>query len=551
MSFSVLPPEVNSARMFAGPGAGPFWAAAQAWDGIGAELNSVASTFGSVTSDLAVEAWQGPASALMTHAAGPYAGWLSGAAAQAEESASQARAAAAAFEAARAAVVDPGLVTANRGRLVSLVLSNLFGQNAPTIAAAEAEYEQMWAHDVAVMSGYHINVSAAVAQLGQWGQTLENLPGLPGGFARAIGNGFAAIQQEMQQTPTTLASGLPPAVNTLIEDILGSTASVAPATQNPTFTGNASLLNRIQIAGLRVAKQFMFVSGIDNQLANPSSTLQQLIGRPLWPFTSTTPPKFFTHLFGETIQTTTIDGMSVVEITPANPSGQYVIALHGGVYFVPTTLLHWIDYTVMAHQTGATFIVPNYPLLQEGATAATVVPKIADVISTEVGLYGTPHVSLTGDSAGANLALAGTEYILANPGLYPTTPLPSSMVLLSPWLDLAMDNPNIAFVNEPIDPIPTGQVLAKIWATGLGLDNYEVSPLFGSQYFSQLPKTYVYSSSLDALAPDVVLMDQQAANLSLTNISFVLADGQFHDWIALLSPDAFKYFPQIEQELGI
>ena len=53
-------------------------------------------------------------------------------------------------------MVDPGLVTANRGRLVSLVLSNLFGQKAPAIAAAEAEYEEMWAHDVAVMSGYHM-----------------------------------------------------------------------------------------------------------------------------------------------------------------------------------------------------------------------------------------------------------------------------------------------------------------------------------------------------------------------------------------------------------
>lgn len=95
-------------------------------------------------------------------------GWLSGAAAQAEESASQARAAAAAFEAAQATVVNPGLVTANRGQLISLVISNLFGQNAPAIAAAEAEYERMWAHDVAVMFGYHSGAAAAVAQLGQW-----------------------------------------------------------------------------------------------------------------------------------------------------------------------------------------------------------------------------------------------------------------------------------------------------------------------------------------------------------------------------------------------
>ncbi len=548
MSFLVLPPEVNSARMFAGPGAGPFWAAAQAWDGVGAELNSVASTFSSVTSDLVVEAWQGPTSALMTKAAGPYAGWLSGAAAQAEESASQARAAAAAFEAARDAVVDPGVVSANRGRLVSLVLSNLFGQNAPTIAAAEAEYEEMWAHDVAVMSGYHIDVSAAVAQLGQWGQALEKLPGLPGEFARTIGNGLAAIQQNVQQAPTALAGGLPPVVNELIGDILGTPAGPAPATLHPTFSGNSSLLQKLVVPGLHVAKDLMFYTGIDNQLTNPNSTILQLIARPFPVISTPAPPKFLSFLLGETVQTTTIDGMSVIEIMPANPSGQYVIALHGGVFFVPNMLLYWVNYSLMAHQTGATFIVPNYPLLQQGGTAATVVPKIADVISTEVGLYGSAHVGLVGDSAGGNLALASSEYILANPSLYPTAPLTSSIVLLSPWLDLAMDNPNIPFVDEPIDPIPTGQLVAKVWAGGLSLDNYEVSPLFGSQYFSELPKTYVYSSTLDALGPDALLMEQQIATANLTNFSFVLANGQFHDWI-MLSPDGMAYFPQVEQEL--
>src|SRR5882757_8591235 len=180
MNFSVWPPEVNSALLVAGQGSGPMLAAAAAWDGIGGELSSAANAFGSVISDLAGGAWRGPAAASMTSAAGPFVGWLGAAAAQDEQSAAQARLAAVAYEAALAAIVDPGLVTANRGQLVALIRSNLFGQNAPWIAAAEAAYEQMWAQDVAVMGGYHANVSAAVTQLGSWGQALENLPGLPG-----------------------------------------------------------------------------------------------------------------------------------------------------------------------------------------------------------------------------------------------------------------------------------------------------------------------------------------------------------------------------------
>ena len=43
--------------------------------------------------------------------------------------------------------------------------ANLLGQNTPAIAAAEAEYEQMWAQDVAAMAGYHAEASAVAAQL--------------------------------------------------------------------------------------------------------------------------------------------------------------------------------------------------------------------------------------------------------------------------------------------------------------------------------------------------------------------------------------------------
>ncbi|MCV7029324.1 PPE family protein, partial [Mycobacterium sherrisii] len=40
MDFAMLPPEVNSGRMYAGAGSGPLMAAAAAWDGLAAELSS-------------------------------------------------------------------------------------------------------------------------------------------------------------------------------------------------------------------------------------------------------------------------------------------------------------------------------------------------------------------------------------------------------------------------------------------------------------------------------------------------------------------------------
>ena len=64
-----------------------------------------------------------------------------------------------------------------------------------------------------------------------------------------------------------------------------------------------------------------------------------------------------------------------MQITPAHPDGNYVVAIHGGAFIFPPSIFHWLDYTVMAYQTGATIEVPIYPLLQQGGTAATVIRK--------------------------------------------------------------------------------------------------------------------------------------------------------------------------------
>ena len=544
MSFTVWPPEVNSLLLLDGPGSGPMLEAAAAWEGISSELNSALNAFGSVTSDLAGQAWQGPSSASMTNAATRYVGWLEGAAARADQSAAQARAAATAFEAALATIVDPGVVTANRGQLRALVSGNIFGQFAPAIAAVEAEYEEMWAHDVSVMGGYHTSASATVAQLGQWELALENLPGE---FAGSL----SVVEQEIQQLPTTVADGFTRVANTIIGTIFGAPAAPPfAASQTGTFSGGPSLVTRFEEAALWPVKPFLAFSGLEAQIENPNSLLISLFtgNNPLLsPFISNSPPQLLTLLLGESVQYTTYNGMQVVQITPAHPTGNYVVAIHGGAFLIAPSIFHWLDYTVTAYQTGATFEVPIYPLLQQGGTAGTVVPNMAGFISDQVVARGAPHVSVIGDSAGGNLALAATEYLVAN---YPNPNLPGSMVLLSPWLDPAMTNPNIALVQDPLLPLGPAQVIGKEWAGNLPVSDYRVSPLNGTQYLNGLfPKTYVYSGNLDILSPDVLVLQQEAATAGAP-FNFVLGNGEIHDWI-ILTLDGPQYWPQIDQELGI
>jgi len=154
LDFGALPPEINSGRIYAGPGSEPMMVAAAAWDELAAELGTATSGYNSVIDELTGGPWVGPTSAAMVAAVTPYVSWLGAAAAQAEETASQARAAAAAFEAAFSMTVPPPVIAANRVLLASLTATNFFGQNTPAIAATEAQYVEMWAQDAAAMYSY-------------------------------------------------------------------------------------------------------------------------------------------------------------------------------------------------------------------------------------------------------------------------------------------------------------------------------------------------------------------------------------------------------------
>jgi triacylglycerol lipase len=347
---------------------------------------------------------------------------------------------------------------------VSAAIASVFsahGQGFQALSAQAAAFHAQFVSALTAGAGSYVSAEAANAS-----------PFAT--FEQAV----LGVQQEIQQIPTTLAAGLSHELDSLFSEPGSPLLAL--------FTGNNPLLRL---------------------------------------FIGNSPPQLLPLLLGETVQHTTFDGMSVVQITPAHPDGHYVVAIHGGAFIFPPSIFHWLDYTVMAHQTGATIEVPIYPLLQQGGTAGTVVPAMAGLISMEIAARGASDVSVIGDSAGGNLALAAVQYMVSQ-----GDPVPASMVLLSPWLDLGQ----------------AGGQIGKVWAGNLSVTNPEVSPLYGS--LSGLPPTYVYSGSLDSLSAEAFVL-QQAAVAQGAPISFVLGHGQIHDWV-LLTPGGLRYWPQIDQQLG-
>lgn len=229
MDFAILPPEINSARMYFGPGSGPMLAAMVAWDGLAAELYSAASSYQSVVSGLAGGPWLGPSSASMAAAAAPYVAWMNATAAQAEQTATQARMAATAYETAFAATVPPPLIAANRSLLMALVATNFFGQNTPAIAATETQYAEMWAQDVAAMYGYAA-ASTSATTLTPFTPPLPNTN--PGGLAAQAATVAQATGTSAATTTQTVLSQLTSAVPTALQGLaspLPSTPAAIPA----------------------------------------------------------------------------------------------------------------------------------------------------------------------------------------------------------------------------------------------------------------------------------------------------------------------------------
>jgi PPE-repeat protein len=251
LDFAALPPEINSGRMYAGPGPGSILAAATAWQSLADELSSVATNYGSILSTLTSGPWTGISSTSMAAAAAPYVTWLIATGDQAQQAAAQATAAVSAYETAYTATVPPPLIAANRSLLATLVATNVLGQNTPAIAATEALYAEMWAQDAAAMYGY-AGASSTASQVTPFTNPPQTTN--PGGLATQVaasaqsaGTSGGTDAETIMSSGPQLISGMPQALQSLSSpQSVSSIASTATDTTSSSSSSSmSSLLNEL------------------------------------------------------------------------------------------------------------------------------------------------------------------------------------------------------------------------------------------------------------------------------------------------------------------
>jgi PPE-repeat protein len=220
MSFSLIAPEINSALMFSGAGSGPLLEASAAWNSLATDLESTATQYQTLVTNLVTGSWLGPSSAQMASATAPYIAWLQGTAATAAQTGAQAQAAAAAYQSAYASMVPLPAIEANRTELATLVANNFLGQNTGAIATNEAEYLDMWIQDALTMDTYQVNSQAASA--------LPAQSAAPQVASGAVANAAAAAATPADSS--TVITGL---LGDLAE-LFGVAGNVGPATLGST-----------------------------------------------------------------------------------------------------------------------------------------------------------------------------------------------------------------------------------------------------------------------------------------------------------------------------
>ncbi|GAB3790545.1 alpha/beta hydrolase [Virgibacillus kimchii] len=174
-----------------------------------------------------------------------------------------------------------------------------------------------------------------------------------------------------------------------------------------------------------------------------------------------------------------------------------IFYIHGGAYVYRISRLHWNFLGRLADELNCTIIVPLYPLAPEHTYEHTL-PFIYDLYMEQMNKLKHPeNMILMGDSAGGGLALVLAQLLKEK-----QLEQPEQIILISPWLDLSLTNPEITPI-EKHDPflVRTGLMEAgKMYAGTTDTTHPKVSPLYGELH--GLAKITMFMGSHDILAAD-------------------------------------------------
>ncbi len=241
-------------------------------------------------------------------------------------------------------------------------------------------------------------------------------------------------------------------------------------------------------------------------------------------------------LFDCAISETTEEGMRTYWINQRDDDAPIILYIHGGYYMNEANDQEMYMLARIIERTDAMVIMPLYTVGTHGS--------IMDSFDGMLGIYSNikatyPNRKLTvmGDSAGGGYALAVAEGLKEK-----DMTQPDALVLLSPWTDLTMENPEIQALTsiDPVVSLEKTKYAAEAWSGELDLKDWRVSPMYGD--LGGLKNVLIMSGTREILYPDCVKLQKMMEATGTTESWLVVASGQNH---------VYPCFPTLEGRIAV
>jgi acetyl esterase/lipase len=221
-----------------------------------------------------------------------------------------------------------------------------------------------------------------------------------------------------------------------------------------------------------------------------------------------------------------IGNFEMITFHPEDSLGKHLLFLPGGAYILDPVSLHWSFIKKLVRDHQLTISLLNYPKAPEHTYRTT--HEILQTAFTEIEKkYPDEEIQLIGDSAGGGLALALLQS-LRDKNIHTR---PQKTVLISPWLDLELKNPDIhPYVKRDYLLSLEGlHYAAKKYSGGEDLRNPLLSPLYGD--LSELGQIMLLYGTEEIFYPDCQELEKRILQSPGTQGEVLIGDGLGHDWV--------------------
>ena len=242
-----------------------------------------------------------------------------------------------------------------------------------------------------------------------------------------------------------------------------------------------------------------------------------------------TKSKFYTRI---------VSDRQVWHLNSVNNSNSTIFYIHGGSYVHEFVDIQWEMADKIAQESDAEVIIPDYGLAPF-YTYKDSYELLTKLYTDYVAENPDKDIYVMGDSAGGGLALGLVQDFVQN-----NIKLPKGLILLSPWVDLTMSNPDIKkyIKKDPLLHVDTLLADAKSWADDADLSDWKVSPLYGEM--KNLPEILLFSGTRELLYPDIALLAEKLREANVKT-EFVIGKNLNHVYPAFPIPEATKAISKI------